>query len=495
MQQINRMSKWLVLGLLAVTMPLQAAVEAGKILYSRGVVSIVDELESARGGKTGAKIFEGDRVVTGRGALAQIRLSDGALIALRGSSDYQIEKQSFDEEEDLYEQAGQLFTGWMRSITGAIGKKYPNNVTQKTSVATIGIRGTVYQVIHIPPEGLPGYAGEEPGTYVLLEEGAVEMTGEGGTRLMKPGDVVFVPAAGGTPVLAPQKISLFKNPEADTITFVESEDLDFSEELNVGLEESLNSNEAPFVNLASMGVINASRYNGVKPTTTTSNHVFVGSGPGRVLTSVTIDDGVPYVYTANAGAAPLSTGYHLLSNGSAINWGAWAESDYSVFDPGPEPLTPFGVWQYMVASNVVSQTMATTGLVGSATFNYVGGTALRDDSLGLVHNITGGTVAIDFSADIVDVNLTSTLGNIASGCGNGCGVLLLYQDGLNISSGVYSGTMGGALVGEGEGLITTLYLTGPSDPLDTGSPTANLSGTAAFEAGASTVGAAPVGGP
>lgn len=479
MQQISRLNlgRWLLLGLLAVAMPLQAAVEAGKILYSRGVVSIVDELESARGGKSGAQIFEGDRVVTGRGALAQIRLSDGALIALRGSSDYQIQKQSFNEEEDLYEQAGQLFTGWMRSITGAIGKKYPNNVTQKTSVATIGIRGTVYQVIHIPPEGLPGYAGEEPGTYVLLEEGSVEMTGEGGKRLMKPGDVVFIPAAGGVPILVPQKVSLFKNPEADTITFTEEEDLDFSAELNTGLEESLNSNEAPFVNLASMGVINTSPYNGVKAGTTTSNHVFAGSGAGRVLTSVTIDEEVPVVYTANAGAAPISTGYRLLSNGSAINWGQWAESDYSVYDPGSVSEQPgaFGVWQYMVASNVVSESMATSGLTGSTTFNYVGGTPLRDDLQGITHNITGGTVAIDFGADMVDVNLASTLGNITSDCGNGCGVSMLYQGGLNVLGGGYFGNMGGALVGNGEGLITTINLSGTGG---------DFSGTAAFEAGA-----------
>ncbi|MBQ0753099.1 MAG: FecR domain-containing protein [Gammaproteobacteria bacterium] len=485
MQQISRlnMGKWLLLGLLAVAMPLQAAVEAGKILYSRGVVSIVDELESARGGKSGAQIFEGDRVVTGRGALAQIRLSDGALIALRGSSDYQIQKQSFNEEEDLYEQAGQLFTGWMRSITGAIGKKYPNNVTQKTSVATIGIRGTVYQVIHIPPEGLPGYAGEEPGTYVLLEEGSVEMTGEGGKRLMKPGDVVFIPAAGGVPILVPQKVSLFKNPEADTITFVEAEDLEFSEELNTGLEESLNSNEAPFVRLASMGVVNTSPYNGVKPTTSTSNHVFAGSGAGRVLTGLTIQDSdfVTSVYTADAGATPFSTGYRLLSNGSAINWGQWAESDYSVFDPDAVSEQPvaFGVWQYMVASNLVSESMATSGLNGSATFNYVGGTPLRDDSAGFVHHITGGTVSVNFGFDAIDINLTSDLAPIVGNCTSGC-ISQLYQGGLAISgnngSDFYSGNMGGAFVGNGQGLITTIELSGGANEF--------YSGTAAFEAGA-----------
>src|SRR5690606_35475279 len=215
MNMINRnryIASIMALCLGVMTAALHAAEQAGKILYSRGSVSIVDVQDSARGGRTGAPLFEGDRIVTGTGAIAQIRLSDGALVALRGSSDYQIETQQYGEEEDLYEQAGKLFTGWMRSITGAIGKKYPQKVSQSTTVATIGIRGTTYQLISIPPEGLPEYPGEEPGTYVMLEEGQVEIFGEAGSRLLKPGDIVFVPAAGGAPQLRPDKTSMFERP-------------------------------------------------------------------------------------------------------------------------------------------------------------------------------------------------------------------------------------------------------------------------------------------
>jgi hypothetical protein len=136
----------------------------------------------------------------------------------------------------------------------------------------------------------------------------------------------------------------------------------------------------------------------------------------------------------------------------------------------------------MVASNVVPLN-ATSGLIGSATFHYVGGTALRDDSLGLVHNITGGTVAVNFgAANSIDVNLTSTLAPIVGNCTSGC-ISQLYEGGLLISGTdatgtFYNGTMGGAFVGNGEGLITTIQL-GDGQGIE------SYSGTAAFESEAS----------
>src|SRR5690606_34239218 len=98
MNMINR-NRYLA-GVIAVllgcmTIVAHAAEQAGKILYSRGSVSIVHLQDRARGGRTGAPLYEGDRIVPGNGAVAQIRLSDGALFALRGSSDYQIEKQQY----------------------------------------------------------------------------------------------------------------------------------------------------------------------------------------------------------------------------------------------------------------------------------------------------------------------------------------------------------------------------------------------------------------
>lgn len=476
MQMFNRVavSNVLVAALIFMAAPAQAVVEAGKIIYSRGVVSIVDIQDSARGGKSGAKIFEGDRVVTGRGALAQIRLSDGALIALRGSSDYQIEKQSYGEDEDLYEQAGKLFTGWMRSITGTIGKKYPKKVSQSTSVATIGIRGTVYQVIHIPPEGLPGYAGEEPGTYVLLEEGAVELSGEGGKRLLKPGDVVFVPMAGGAPKLVPLKKKLFQNAEDGVIEFVEAEELDFSQDVNETLTETLG--KGIFPNFAFAGFLEGIQYNSDSVSNPYFGPTIAGTGANRRLTSMREDVEGLVIYKADDGATPSDTGHHVLANGSEINWGTWASSDYKVDYGGGDIASGNGDWKYMIGSNFIDL-VNVSSVTGTATYNYVGGSHLVDNVGNIVASIDNSSfISFDFGNSGAEIsNLGIVTDNIGTlGCSSICGGLSsLQQGGIFIDdggAGTYTGTLGGTFVGNGAGLMTTIDLNNGT-----------VTGTAAFE--------------
>lgn len=453
--------------------PLQAAEQAGKILYARGTVSIVDDQDSARGGRTGAPLYVGERVVTGRGAVAQLRLTDGALIALRGSSDYQIEKQTYGEDEGLYEQAGKLFTGWMRSITGAIGQKYPQKVSQSTTVATIGIRGTTYQVLHIPPEGLPGFAGEQPGTYVFLEEGEVEMTGEQGSRLLKPGDVVFIPIGGGAPQLVPEKASLFSQPESDAISFIESESTDFSDALNETLTETLDLKaEGPFVNLALVGATQGFSYNSQSSFATALNPTFSGSGASRIMTSLTVINDLTYNLSANAGASPESTGYHLYNNGSAVNWGVWRVGDFTITNADGIPETVNDDWHYVAASNVVPLS-SLSGITGQVTFNYIGGTPLIDALTGMTQQINGGTMTFDFGLDNIAVNLSSSLGTITSSCTSGC-FFSLYDGTLPISTNgsTYTGNMNGSVIADGAGLATAITLSGGNE---------NYEGTAVFE--------------
>ncbi len=459
----NRISAQVLAALLLVfsASALWAKAEAGKILYSRGVVSIIDEQDSSRGGKTGSVVFEGDRVVTGRGALAQVRLTDGALIALRGSSDYKVEKQQFGEDEGLYEQAGKLFTGWMRSITGTIGQKYPQKVTQRTAVATIGIRGTIYQIIHIPPEGLPGFAGEEPGTYVFLESGSVELTGEGGTRLLQPGDVVFMPLAGGAPRLVPNKAQMFLDAEDGVIEFIDSEDTEFSREINETLAEVLNPAK-PLQNFALMGFAeNSGRFDNHDSFASLSGVQTSGSGAGLVVTSLTYDPEVPNTYTANAGAAPVDAGYTVLTDGSSVHWGTWRAGDYT-YDDGGGPYVPTLPWQYIIASNYVDL-LNVTGLMGSATYNYIGGSQLTDAAGLTVASLLGTSyITLDFANSGFEVSdlflATDNLGIFS--CVSICSLQDLQQGSINVQNDLatYGGNVGGSFVGNGSGLIMTLDL-------------------------------------
>lgn len=454
-----------VLTLLAVIIasPVQAAVEAGKILYARGIVSIVDPQDSARGGESGSVLYEGERVITGRNALAQLRLSDGALIALRGSSDYQIEKQAFGEDESLYEQAGKLFTGWMRSITGTIGSKYPARVSQSTQVATIGIRGTVYQLIHIPEGGLPGYPGQEPGTYVYLESGSVEINGSDGTRLLQPGDVVFVPAAGGAPRLAPEKKQIFELVEGENVEVVETEDNLLSDLLNETVTEEFHAGHVTAIG-------SYDRYVNGSPVRYSSQDVEVvisGSGSTRAPTYIAYyepDAGTFYYAKVLSGQTPGSTGNHTLAGGSLVNWGIWSPSQYAVSDSlGSSYGTPITDWHFMVADNVLADPMAVAaaGLTGTATYNYIGGTPLTG-SAGTFTLNSGSFIEVDFATAVMNVDLQFTNGTFLVDDNLGNTIQDFYGAGISLSddpSGVnptFFGKVSGAFLDGGNGIISTV---------------------------------------
>jgi len=473
--------------LMLLVSPTWAQSEAGRILFSRGVVSIIGEQDSARGGSTGNVIYEGERVTTGRNGIAQLRLTDGTLIALRASSDYHIQRQGFDVEGDVYEQTGQLVAGWMRMVTGAIGKKYPGNVKQGTSVATIGIRGTTFQVIHIPEGGLPGYPDTAPGTYLMLEEGSVEITTDGGKRLLQPGDVIFVSSKDAQPQLAPDKKPLFLNVQDGDASYVDLEESDFSDFTNETLVDTLLS-PRPFTNVASVGYGSAfggssSRYytkQGDFPIFTTE-----GAGAGRILTGFAFDsgDGI-FLMLANDGATPDSNGYHLLADGSEINWGVWGELSYTAnsYDPITGDILDAGNggrdWHYMMASNVLADpTVVTSTLSGQATYSYVGGTNFMDAGTATNFGITGGTVTVDFdSVTHMSFDLTTNLagGNINNAsCTGGCTISDFYNFGISVNNSVYSGSISGAFVGDGSGIISTIEVSGGANEFYTG--------TAAFE--------------
>lgn len=467
--------------------PAWAQSEAGRILFSRGVVSIVGEQDSARGGSTGSVIYEGERVTTGRNGIAQLRLSDGALIALRASSDYHIQRQGFDVEGDVYEQTGQLVAGWMRMVTGAIGKKYPGNIKQGTSVATIGIRGTTFQVIHIPEGGLPGYPDTQPGTYLMLEEGAVEVTTDGGKRLLQPGDVIFVPSRDEPPQLAPDKKPLFLNVLDGDATYVDLEESEFSDFTNETLIETLLPTR-PFTKAAAVGygtAFNCCSYNYYSLQEPSPSFTTTGSGASRIMTSLLFSPDIVHLLEALEGASPDSTGYRVLRDGSEINWGVWGEASYtsSEFNANTGAFVDAGNagrdWHYMMASNVLADPAAVTStLSGQATYSYVGGTNFMDGAgVATDFGITGGTVAVNFATTEMFFDLATNLngGNINNnGCTSACTLTEFYGSGISVGNTIYtSGFISGAFVGDGSGIISTIDLSDGAKEFYTG--------TAAFE--------------
>lgn len=407
-----------------VSLPAQAAVEAGRILFARGTVSIVDANDSARGGSVGSVFYEGDRVVTGNKSIVQLRLSDGALTALRSNSDYQIQRQRFDEPGQVYEQAGRLVAGWMRSVTGAIGAKYPGNVKQGTSVATIGIRGTTYQVIHVPPEGLPEFPNLQPGSYVYLEDGQIEVSNEAGSRIVSPGQVVRITGPNALPELMPELTELF---QSQLLSSLEREDegefsiRDLLEDERDQIVDNLGSGTpVPFSGTVS-GVGAFGGY--VAGLGNSSSLSWAGEGTGRYASAMTIsaDNGETidqYDLAQSSVSPPRGLQYRQINGveglAAQIHWGFWEPGTFTAFDAsagGPFASDP-GLWHFMIADNALengANDLSGIGLTGRYNYVYIGGTEMNGFVEGSpssdLARILGGKITVDFASLFMDVDM------------------------------------------------------------------------------------------
>jgi len=124
---------------------------AGKVLLAVG------EVYSLRGDKKVAlkrrsKIYEHDEIHVEANAKAQIRMVDSAIISLQENSVFRINSYRYhkDNKKDQGNSAFlELLSGGLRTISGKIGKSNKKAYKLDTPLATIGIRGTDYQIAFV----------------------------------------------------------------------------------------------------------------------------------------------------------------------------------------------------------------------------------------------------------------------------------------------------------------------------------------------------------
>jgi hypothetical protein len=138
-------------GLLCITLlaalPLTASAafkEVGSAQMIRGSVTAELTEQETRTLEKTSPIYETDQIKTGPKSFAVIKLLDGTRITIRPDSQLGIKKYTFEEGKEEAEY--NLVKGGMRALTGLMGKKNPDAIKVKTAYATMGIRGTSYDV-------------------------------------------------------------------------------------------------------------------------------------------------------------------------------------------------------------------------------------------------------------------------------------------------------------------------------------------------------------
>lgn len=184
----------LVLSALAVccSLPAQAATPAGVMLTAYGAVKAVDSSGAERVLARRSPVFSGDVVVIGSGASAQVKFTDGAIMALKPDTRLKIDDYRYQAGAAGNASVMSLFQGGFRTISGAIAKLERKAYKVNTPVATIGIRGTFYETQYSEQEGL-GLGVWDGGIDACNDSGCLDL-GLGADH-----NFGVVPPAGGKP--------------------------------------------------------------------------------------------------------------------------------------------------------------------------------------------------------------------------------------------------------------------------------------------------------
>lgn len=120
---------------------------ARAVFVQRGLVAHSVDGKS-RTLKAGSAIFEGDTLVTKAKAYAILVFRDKSRISLQANTVFRVDEMKFDENTaDDSTALFSLLRGGLRTVTGLIGKLNPRKYSMRTSVATIGIHGSGYDLM------------------------------------------------------------------------------------------------------------------------------------------------------------------------------------------------------------------------------------------------------------------------------------------------------------------------------------------------------------
>ncbi len=198
----------------------------GRIALMQGKASALDSNNKSRPLSTGAAVYELDQIQTGIKSFAVLAFNDKSRITMSPGTAFKIEEHHYKPEVPAENNAFLRFIrGGLRLITGAIGRLNQRSYRVATPTATIGIRGTGFDLacdgdcvdntaLQDPVSETvaakllqyflkPAYALSGNGMYARVWSGAIEFQFEGGKMLLENGKAAFLKNGFSKPVVIP----------------------------------------------------------------------------------------------------------------------------------------------------------------------------------------------------------------------------------------------------------------------------------------------------
>jgi len=197
-------------------------------VFVRGGLQAQSINGTSRNLKAGSAIFEGDTLITKASAYAIVVFRDKSRISLQANTVFRVDEMKFDEKSA--EKSSALFSllrGGFRAVTGLIGKFHPKKYSMRTRVATIGIRGTGYDLMcsgaciatDIGSVTKTTKLPQGEGLYGHVWDGAISF----GSQVLTKGNVAYIANKTVRPVVLPTVPLFFKD---NTVPKPDSFDVD-----------------------------------------------------------------------------------------------------------------------------------------------------------------------------------------------------------------------------------------------------------------------------
>jgi hypothetical protein len=412
--------------LLAVALGILAAESAwatGRFMYVEGSVNVRDVGGLTRGVRAGDPINEQETIVVGEGR-AQVRFDDGGWVSLQPRSVFEVKSYEMREEGTTLMS---LIKGSARAVTGLLAERRPARFRLDTPVATIGIRGTSFQVtLCVQSCDVPD------GLYVTGGDGTTFVKNGFGEIDLSHGRTAFV-ANAQTP---PQESNV--KPVAQTTQTVTSQTVAAASSTNPGevlpgnfvYNSGLGGYTGPFqtVSVSSFGLAGAVSgttsgtasgvVDGIFRSATASVSGVGAAGGATVLSSgetasVVLDSQMrPFSVTLTGSdggriSATALKAPEMAQNDGILFWGRWVDTTFN-FDLN-DPKRPATVNGSATVNGylhyLVGVPAGSVPLSGSATYTFIGGSGSTSQA-GLVGaGVTSGTLTANFGSNVVSTSL------------------------------------------------------------------------------------------
>lgn len=172
---------------------------AATLRFVHGSVEAVAPDGTRRALAVGAPVTAGERLVTAPQTWADFDFADGGRVLLQPLTEFAVEEFRLPPvapAADVPRESAvfRLLKGSFRTVTGLIGRSDRSRYAVRTGVATLGVRGTEYEVRLCQGDCADddGQTAVEDGLYLSVARGRVALSNETGELLTDAGRSAFV---------------------------------------------------------------------------------------------------------------------------------------------------------------------------------------------------------------------------------------------------------------------------------------------------------------